>query len=86
MNEWAVLACASILAMAGMLELLSVREKNLFYPKVMALGFFMLSARLFYLASNNELARLNIWGMGPISMLGVARVYYCAMLMRSRIA
>lgn len=85
MNEWSIIAVASILAMAGVLELLSVKDKTLLYPKLMALGFFMLSTRLFYLVETHDIGRLNIWGTGPIAMLGVARVYYCAMVMRGRL-
>jgi len=85
MSAWAVITVATILGVAGILELVSVKDKALFYPKLMALGFFMLSTRLFYLVETHDIGRLNIWGTGPIAMLGVARVYYCAMLMRGRI-
>lgn len=51
---------AGMLFVAGVLELVSLANKRLFYPKLMALGMFMLSARLFYLVQIGDLGRLNI--------------------------
>ena len=85
MSEWSVSLCAAILLLAGVIELVSVANKRLFYPKVMALGLFMLSSRLWYLIWLGELGRLNIWGMGPIMLMATSRLLYCVSVMKQRI-
>ena len=85
MDGSTVYVCASTLLIAGILELLSLRDKGLFYPKLMALGLFMLSSRLYYLLWMGDLGRLNIWGVGPIMMIAVSRVMYSVHVMRTRL-
>jgi len=64
-NEWIIAIAALSLLTAGVLELVSLRDARAkFYPKLMALGLFMLASRLAYLLLVGDLARLNIgaWG------------------------
>ena len=84
-DPFVVAFVAGSLLLAGVLELASVPVKGLFYPKLMALGLFMLSARLWFLLWTGDLGRLNVWGLGPISMIAVSRIYYCVQVMRRRL-
>ena len=76
MNGWVVAIVAFSLLTAGVVELVSLRD-----ARVM----FMLASRLAYLLWVGDLARLNIWGMGPIMMIATSRIIYCTQLMRGRL-
>lgn len=77
--------CAAVLMIAGVIEIAAnptAPRLARYSGYLAAFGFFMLGARYGYLAHQDDLSRLNIFGTASIGAIALGRIIACSSRLR----
>ena len=81
-------SCGALLLVAGVLELWRTKKADrtfLWTSRMVALGFFMLGTRYFYLAMEGDLLRLHFVGTASIAVIATGRAFACIHAIRMKL-